>query len=188
MTLLLPRRGFLAGLASLLAAPAIVRASSLDLVRGIPLEAAITTSYASEESLNYSYWVVRFGQIERMTARDILAAPAGVISPWLVDAHSGGFRPTDEAKTGLLFASCGGSLQVRNIADDLDTDPVIAKLRSERKDLSMEQAALERSLARVVQETAREAVARANNGVGTMPAKRLEAGFNWPRHGVVTND
>lgn len=192
MTLLLPRRGFLAGLASLLAAPAIVRATSLDLVRGAPLLVPeLVASYAEAESLNYSYWVVRFGEVVSMTARDILAAPAGVVQPWIPSYYGdceASFRPTDESKKGLIFLTANGQIETRNIAAGLDNDPVIVKLRAERKDLAIEGERLEKSLQRAVRETAKKAVALANNNVNAMPERPLVSNAIRPRHGVVAHD
>lgn len=161
MTLLLPsRRGFLAGLAALCATPAIVRAASLMPLRGSVLlpsplqlynegDATLTTALTAHESLNYTYWVSEFGFICRMTGREILAAPPGTIQPWL--PQSGEFRPTNEHEKGLVFEGRGEGdfrlhaavpeLRVRNLANTLDTDPVIVRLREEQQELLRKVAA-----------------------------------------------
>jgi hypothetical protein len=148
-TLLRPsRRGIIGALGALFAAPAIVRAASLDALRGVPYGlgadgtlAPITQGYATE-SLDYEYWVSMGGTIVRRSARDILAAPAGTYQPWLGinDTHIGSsiaFRPTDGQKKGLSFAydKTTRSLQIINFDDPLARDPVILRLRQEQDDL-----------------------------------------------------
>lgn len=132
MTLLLPRRSVLAGLASLFALPALVRATSLDLVRGTPfalspdglLSPRSIADFSSE--LNYEYWVSFGGALTRMTAREILAAPPGVLKPWL-GSHTGLVRPVSEASKGLAYH--GGKFTV---LPSFSSDPELASLRSER--------------------------------------------------------
>lgn len=169
MTLILPRRGFLAGLASLLAAPAIVRAASLELVPGtrFTLEGdALVERIAATSTLDYTYWVVMGGLVRKMTGRDILAAPSGAIMPWLPQFMSeeaacehrdfagvlecanvlSRFRPTDERQTGLMFGKKpDGTLLVRDLAKTFDTDPVITRLRQEQEELVAQLARQDRA-------------------------------------------
>jgi hypothetical protein len=147
------RRRFLVGsLASLFAAPALVRATSLDLagLRGERFAASGIT-YDTADSLAYEYWAIGPNGLAKYTAKQIMDAPSGVFLPWLpterVDGsrgiiHGGSFRPVREKQNGLMFSATrndekmsGFDLQVRNLADSLDRDPVIAKLRSEQDDL-----------------------------------------------------
>ena len=116
MTLLLPRRGFLRILAGAIAAPVVLGRASLELVRApaltldasgllVPRGVHETTSTLGETSdLNYRYWVSFLGNLRAMTARDILAAPPGVVQPWL-GSHDGAFRPLIEREQGLRVAS-----------------------------------------------------------------------------------
>ena len=116
MTLLLPRRGFLRILTGALAAPVVLGRASLELVRApaltldasgllVPRGVHETTSTLGETSdLNYRYWVSFLGNLRAMTARDILAAPPGVVQPWL-GSHDGAFRPLIEREQGLRVAS-----------------------------------------------------------------------------------
>ena len=160
MTLLLARRGFIAGLTSLFAAPALVRATSLDFIpRGaqLILDSSISTastSYTAEDSLNYSYWVSMGGAPARMTAREILNAPRGVIAPWLpsyVDFETprGLFRPTNEHQNGLMFATAlDGKLVLKDIGDKITIDPVIVRLREEQEELVRKLRVAENAAAR----------------------------------------
>lgn len=149
MSILLARRGFLSGaFASLFAAPAIIRASSLEFghLRGAPLLAPQTIDYTSEDSLNYQYWVNFGGSIRRMAARDILAAPKGAITPWLPERYGvasffkndplSSFRPSNTYQSGLMFAHApDGSLRIKNLAEKFDADPVLLRLRKEQEGL-----------------------------------------------------
>jgi hypothetical protein len=146
------RRKFLVGsLASLFAAPAIVRASSLNLagLRGVRFDTSGIT-YDQSDSLAYEYWAIGPMGLAKYTAKQIMDAPKGVYLPWLPSErmiHSyedklvGGpnsfFRPVRENKSGLMFAQDQktAELKLLNIADSLDRDPVVAKLRSEQDDL-----------------------------------------------------
>lgn len=131
------RRGFIGGLLSLFAAPAIVRASSLDFIpRGIPLE-GISQSYFGDAD-NYEYWVSLAGNICRMTEREILAAPRGVIQPWLPALLADGnwrLRPANEHKAGLIFRQTG---EIISTASLFDADPAIVRLREENDRLNAE--------------------------------------------------
>lgn len=139
MTFLLPRRGFLAGLGSLFVLPALVRATSLDPLRGQPfildsgglLAPRLAAAYRGEE-LNYEYWVSFGGALARMTAREILAAPPGVLRPWL-GSHTGLVRPVSEASKGLAFIE--GKFTV---LPSFSSDPELASLRSEQDRLLRE--------------------------------------------------
>jgi len=60
----LTRRGLISGLVSFLAAPAIVRVGSLDLVRGVPLvtdltEASLTQALIEMRELGLGYTITR---------------------------------------------------------------------------------------------------------------------------------
>mgnify|MGYP001591240178 CR=1 FL=1 len=50
---MIPRRGLITGLATFLAAPAIVRASSLDVLRGVPMEQYEWTTYGLGYTVTY---------------------------------------------------------------------------------------------------------------------------------------
>jgi len=63
------RRGLLTGLISLIAAPAIVRASSLDVIRGIPLESV--QDYVHRE-LAHGYVITRKAVEEMIAGREWL--------------------------------------------------------------------------------------------------------------------
>ena len=154
-----PRRSFLLGsLAALFSAPAIVRAQSLMKVRGdrFALQgdflAPLAVDYTSEESLNYEYWAIGPMGLAKYTAREMLAAPAGVFTPWLpgLDEHGRGvgFRAVNEHQKGLVIAPDGAwastdgrmgtKLSLYNLGDALDRDPVVRKLRGEQDALLRE--------------------------------------------------
>ena len=148
MSLILPRRSFLTGLLAAFAAPAIVRATSLDLVRGqrfvLSPAGELTERLTDRGTLNYMYWVVQFGQIVKMSGQDILAAPSGTVIPPDVAlealAYDGllgkAFRPCNEHEKGLTFVVApDGALRLQNLAEKLSADPVILRLRKEQQDL-----------------------------------------------------
>src|SRR5215510_10674476 len=68
---MLTRRGLITGLVSFLAAPAIVRASSLMDLRGVPLDLTVTEILAPNE-LAYGYVITR-QTIENKLYPDLLA-------------------------------------------------------------------------------------------------------------------
>lgn len=129
---LLPRRGFLAGALASLAAPFILRAASLDPIRGIPFcldpaGALVERSTAHGAGLEFQYWVAHLGNLREMTARDILAAPTGTVRPWLAPAE-GLLRPVREAEKGLAFTG-GKFVQLPGFAND----PDLVRLNGERE-------------------------------------------------------
>jgi hypothetical protein len=144
------RRKFLVGsLAGLFAAPVIVRAASLMPIRG-ELLARTSIAYDQSDSLAYEYWAIGPNGLAKYTAKQIMDAPSGVYLPWLpsermvhshedklVEGPNGFYRPVRENKSGLMFAQNQktSELKLVNLADKLDRDPVIAKLRSEQDDL-----------------------------------------------------
>lgn len=130
---LLPRRGFLAGALASLAAPFIIRATSLDPIRGIPFcldpaGALVERATAHGGGLEFQYWVAHLGDGPvALTARDILAAPLGTIRPWVAPAE-GLLRPVREAEKGLAFTG-GRFLQLPGFA----SDPDLVRLNGERE-------------------------------------------------------
>lgn len=154
-TLVVPRRTFLIGaIASLFAAPAIVRATSLMPIRtpALMLDPVALTLDAAGTSADYTYWVSMGGHICRMTAAEILRAPAGAIQPWLPEHFADGssaFRATDSHRVGLRFFASPSQhddapmrLEVRDLGGKLDRDPVIARLRAEHDALLRQRRAL----------------------------------------------
>jgi len=132
----LARRSFLVGFAgALFAAPAIVRASSLDLVRGPKfgiepnlMLAPIVDSATFADETSFEYWVVRGGSLVRVTAMEIIRAPRGIYSPWLPD-YTGRLRGTDATREGL-FIDANGKFQIGKATNDS-----LARLRAERDEL-----------------------------------------------------
>lgn len=146
---LLPRRGFLAGALASLAAPFILRATSLDMVRGAPFGldpagALVERATAHGAGLEFQYWVAHLGNLRSMTARDILAAPLGTVRPWVAPAE-GLLRPVREAEKGLAFAG-GRFLQLPGFAGD----PDLVRLNGEREVL-MRQLRAEQERVRAAQ-------------------------------------
>lgn len=177
----IPRRKFLlSSLAALFSAPAIVRASSLMQVRGdrFALQgdflAPLAVDYTSAESLNYEYWAIGPMGLAKYTAREMLAAPAGVFTPWLagLDANGNGvgFRAVNEHQKGLAVGQLGSAeaiLGLVNYGDRLDRDPVVRKLRGEQDVLLRELREKREVLAQHKRETtyhrSMERQARAHN-------------------------
>lgn len=146
---LLPRRGFLAGALASLAAPFILRATSLDMVRGIPFcldpaGALVERASAHGAGLEFQYWVAHLGDLRAMTARDILAGPPGTVRPWTAPAE-GLLRPVREAEKGLAFVG-GRFLQLPGFA----SDPDLVRLNGEREVL-MRQLRAEQERARMAE-------------------------------------
>jgi hypothetical protein len=137
------RRSFVGGLAALFAAPAIVRATSL-----MPVHALEPVAIALDRSdvLDYEYWANGPMGLARYTAREILAAPKGVYTPWLPEqsgdaAFVKSFRPVLVDKAGLATDPVRKAVLAKypaefpTMADPTASDPVVAKLRAERAEL-----------------------------------------------------
>lgn len=154
MTLTIPsRRGFLGGLAAtlggLIAAPTVVRATSLMPVSQRALIAPVAFREAFiQYSIFYEYWVAMGGSIVRRTAEQILSAPLGVYQPWLPTGvgDSVEFRPVNVEQAGLKLRP----EHLRQMRGDwLEPSESAAFVHHEKERLAQERARLQNELARI---------------------------------------